>query len=251
MHFDEYNITILIAFTSGFITFFASCLIPLVPAYLAYISGITITKDLNKDSNNGFIQRDIFLNGLLFTFGFITVFVLLGALASSIGIKLLMYRTLIQKIGGIFFILMGVFMLELIKPMFFLRERKLTLPQGIRKWRRLNSFLVGMTFGFAWTPCIGPILAVILFWASQTATMLQGISLLVAYGLGLGLPFLLVAMFFETISPKLNKVTRFGYLLQKLAGLMIIVIGLLLIFNKLALFTLLLSKFINFDTLAR
>jgi cytochrome c-type biogenesis protein len=120
-------------------------------------------------------------------------------------------------------------MTGLIKPLALFKELKIKLPSNPTKWQKVNSFLVGLTFGFAWTPCIGPVLAVILFWASQAETLFQGVALLFVYGIGLGVPFLVIALGFEQLAPKLVKAKAFGKALHLISGLVIILMGFLLI----------------------
>ncbi len=247
--FDGSQVNLLIAFIGGVITFFASCLLPLVPTYIAYLSGIATSRTID-DSHKKVFKRDIFINGLIFTIGFIFVFVLLGATTNTLGRFLGIYKPLIRKLGGFLFIIMGLFMLNIIKPHFLYQERKLRLSVSPTKFRKLNSFFVGLTFGFAWTPCIGPVLAVILFWAAQTETVWQGMSLLLAYGIGLGIPFLVVALFFEKISSKLVITKRLGRYLNLLAGIVILLIGALLILGKVELLSMWLLQFFNLNILA-
>jgi cytochrome c-type biogenesis protein len=231
MIFDGTNINLIIAFTAGIITFFASCLLPLVPTYLAFLSGVA-TNTASDDASKKIYKRNIFTNGFFFTLGFILIFTLLGATANSLGSLFATNRELIQKIGGIFFIIMGLFMLDLIKPMALLKERKIELPKHLTKWNKLNALILGSTFGFAWTPCVGPVLGVILFWASQAASFWKGVGLLTAYGVGLGVPFLVVALLFESLAPKLKNTHKFGKALQLISGGVIILMGILLILNK-------------------
>jgi cytochrome c-type biogenesis protein len=160
------------------------------------------------------------------------------------------YKPLMQRVGGVFFVSMGLFMLGIIKPAFLYIERRIELPKNITKWKKLNSLLVGMTFGFAWTPCIGPVLAVILFWASQTQNFIQGISLLLVYGIGLGLPFLVVALLFESISLKLSKATKLGHVLQILSAVIIIIMGILLFLGKIEIVSVKLLQLFNLNTLS-
>lgn len=249
MILDGSQVNLLIAFIGGIVTFFASCLLPLVPTYLAYLSGITVTKPVN-DQHKRLIQREVFLNSLLFVVGFVGVFVLLGAAASSLGKAIALYKPFIEKLGGGFLILMGLFMLGVIKPTWLYKEFKIHLPSKLTKWRKLNSLLVGTTFGFAWTPCIGPVLAVILFWASQAATIWQGIGLLLAYGIGMGLPFVIIGLLFETLTPKLNATARMGRWLQRAAAIIIILTGVLLITGYMQSISLQLLNFLNLRTLA-
>ena len=246
---DGSQMNLLIAFVGGLITFFASCLLPLVPTYLAYLTGIS--SDAASDiSQKNLVKRGVFVNGLVFTLGFIFVFVLLGASANTVGRALAEYTPIIQKLGGLFFILMGLFMLGLMRFSFLYKERKIELPKKLSKWQKLNSLLVGMTFGFAWTPCIGPVLAVILYWSSQASTISQGIGLLLVYGIGLGLPFLVVALLFESLSTKLSRFSKFGAVLQKLAAIFIIIMGILLILNRVELISIRLLQLFNLNTLS-
>lgn len=247
--FDGSQINLLIAFIGGVVTFFASCLLPLVPTYLAYLSGIATTKDIGE-AHKKIYKREVFINGTIFTIGFIFVFVLLGATANTVGRIIGVYRPVMQKIGGFVFIGLGLFMLGIFKRSFLYKEKRLKLPKDFTKFKKVNSLLIGITFGFAWTPCIGPVLAVILFWASQAQTFVQGIGLLFVYGIGLGIPFLIVALLFEKLTPKLSKTAKFGNIVQKIAAVIIIVMGILLFIGKINLVSIKLLQLLNLNTLA-
>lgn len=225
MNLDGSNVNFFISYIAGFLTFFASCLLPLVPTYIAYISGISL-----KDNKKKF---DIFLSGLFFTLGFIFIFMLLGFSASSFGIFFARHKNLIKTIGGIYFILLGFFMLNIVSPKFLLNEKRISLKSNFHKIRVLNAFLIGLTFGFAWSPCIGPVLSVILFWSSQTRTVMRGVFLLFSYGLGLGTPFVLISLFFEKINFKKLNSLKFGKYIRIISGIIILLAGFLLIFGKL------------------
>ncbi len=228
---DGNQINIFIALLAGTVTFFASCLLPLVPTYLAYLSGLTLQEDEASESDS---QRRIFLNGLAFTIGFIAIFVLLGLIATTIGQFLSSIRPLIQRVGGVLFVTMGLLMLGVYTPNWLTAERKLevTLFDRWKHWQYLHSFLVGIVFGFAWTPCIGPVLGVILFWAAHAESAVRGMLLLLSYGIGLGIPFLIVAIGFQRIAPYLQKTKRIGHILNILAAIIIIIMGILLFFDK-------------------
>lgn len=242
MNFDGTNVNFLIAFLAGLITFFASCLLPLVPTYLSYLSGIAFSKEIKR--------KEIFLNSFFFTIGFILVFVLLGATANATGTFFVQYRNIIQRIGGMFLVIMALFILEVIKPAFLFHEKKIHLPHRFEKYRKINSLLTGFTFGFAWSPCIGPVLGVILFWASQAKTLLAGTSLLFVYGIGLGIPFLIIGLFFEKLAPKISHAGKFGHRINILAGILILVTGLLLVFGKLDYISIKLLQFFDLRTLS-
>lgn len=244
--FDGSQVNLLIAFLGGIITFFASCLLPLVPTYLAYLAGIATAKN-EEETNKSIFKRRVFINGVIFTLGFISIFVLLGATTQTLGVLLNQYKPLIRKISGIAFIQMGLFMLDVIKIQQLYQERKLTLPESLKKYREIHSFLVGVAFGFAWTPCIGPVLAVILFWSAQASTIWKGMSLLLVYGIGLGLPFVITAFFFENISTKLVKTRKFGKILHTIAALIIIFMGILLFINKIEVFSYNILRLLHLD----
>jgi cytochrome c-type biogenesis protein len=187
----------------------------------------------------------------MFVVGFLTIFVLLGVAASGLGRALALYKPLMQKVGGLMLIGMGLFMLRVIKPSWMFRELKIRLPSHqIVRWRKLSSWLVGTTFGLAWTPCVGPVLAVILFWASQTQTFWQGTWLLLAYGLGLGAPFLAVGALFEALTPRLIALNRLGNWMQKGSAVIILITGILLLTSKLEWLSIRLLKLFNLNTLA-
>ena len=245
MIFDGSKVNLLIAFVGGLVTFFASCLLPLVPTYLAYLSGVTLSENNPKSEKH--LKKSIFINGLIFTIGFIFIFVLLGAGINTFGRVFAQNRRVIQTIGGFFFVVLGLFMTGLIKPLALFKELKIKLPSNPTKWQKVNSFLVGLTFGFAWTPCIGPVLAVILFWASQAETLFQGVALLFVYGIGLGVPFLVIALGFEQLAPKLVKAKAFGKALHLISGLVIILMGFLLITGNVDAMSLTLIRIFGLD----
>ncbi len=250
MLLDGSNVNFLVAFVAGVITFFASCLLPLVPTYLVFLAGIA-TNAKKVDSSGRFLfKREIIKNSVLFTLGFIIVFVLLGATASAFGKYLSIHRNLIQAIGGIFFVIAGLFMLGFLKSDVLLKEHKADYSKYITKLKWLNALIFGATFGFAWTPCIGPVLAVILFWASQAESAINGTLLLLAYGLGLGMPFIFVGVFFEVLSPKLSKASKFGFYLNKVASIVIILIGILLILGKVQIVSFFLLELFGLNSLA-
>jgi len=217
--FDGSNVNLFVAFAGGVVTFFASCLLPLVPTYLAYLTGSA--------------KKNTLLNSLFFTLGFISVFVLLGLTANIIGNFFSLNRGLIQKIGGVFLVFVGFFMLDIIKLPFLYKEKRFEFDAVFKRWKKARAFLFGVTFGFAWTPCVGPVLSVILLWASQADTAARGVLLLLVYGLGLGLPFILIGLFFDTVWKYVQKFSKFTVILNKLSAGLIILTGILLVLEKL------------------
>lgn len=230
------QVNLAIAFGAGFLIFFAPCILPLIPLYLGYMAGLSAVEDARVKS---FFRRRarLFLNSLIFVLGFSLVFVLMGLAAGSIGTFLNVHRVLVQRIGGGLMILLGLYFLEIFKIPWLYRSFKFQPQKYFTRFQYLNSFLIGLTFAFAWTPCIGPVLAVILFWASQVGSLVESGLLLFAYALGIGVPFLIVALLIDFVMPWLKKFAHFLRVIQILGGVAIILAGLLLLFNRLDLVT--------------
>lgn len=221
---DGSQVNLLIALLGGFITFFASCLLPLVPAYLAYLSGVSLSGSEAKHQRGRIVRM-----ATLFVIGFITVFVAIGATLNRFAALLAPYRLWGQRIGGVVFILLGLFLLGVFKSKLFQREVRIDVHGVFKKHAHLHAIITGMAFGFGWTPCIGPVLAVILFWAAQQASVWQGIGLLVAYGIGLGIPFILIGFGFERLVPLLKKYGKFTRYSTYLSGAIVLLIGMLML----------------------
>jgi cytochrome c-type biogenesis protein len=213
-----------IAFSSGLLSFFAPCVLPLIPSYLVFISDITI----DDFESSTFKHRQIMLfHSVAFVLGFSFVFVVLGLSSSIIGYFLSTYRTYILKIGGIILIVIGLSNLDIInipllnhKKIVHLEEK----PIGV-----FGSFIVGITFCLGWTPCIGPALSSILIIASTTKGISQGVYLLSMYSLGLAIPFVISAVLFDRL---LGFLKKYGHVVQytmKVMGVLLIVIGFLLL----------------------
>lgn len=243
------------AFIAGIITFLAPCTLPLVPAYLGFISG-TSAGELKDPARAGRARRKIFLNGLFFMAGVTIVFVGFGILAGLLGQSLAPWRIWLTRIGGAFVILFGLYMMGILKVSFlnsFLgAEKKVKLPFKIERGNPLSSAALGASFAFGWTPCVGPILGSILLLASTSATAFSGGFLLLIFSLGLAMPFLAIAAGFGTLSTKVGKIAKYLNWVEIIGGIFLILLGILLITNN---FSLLLSygyqlfDFINYDAL--
>jgi len=243
------------AFIAGLLTFLAPCTLPLVPAYLGFISG-TSAADLQDPAKAGAARRRIFLNGLFFMIGVTFVFVVFGTLAGLLGQSLTPWRIWLTRIGGAFVILFGFFMLGVLKIPFITNflstDRRLTIPKSINRGNPLSSMALGGAFAFGWTPCVGPILGSILLLASTSATAFQGGFLLFVFSLGLAVPFLIIASGVGALSDKLGKFTKYLHWVEIVGGVFLILLGILLITNN---FSLLISygyqlfDFINYDRL--
>ena len=186
------QVSLFAAFTAGLLSFISPCVLPLVPSYLSYITGLSVENLANAEERQRF-QSVIILNSLLFIAGFSAVFIAFGASASLIGQVLYEYQDVLRKVGGILIIIFGLYLLGILKLKFFMTERRLmefeTRPVGY-----LGSFLIGTAFVAGWTPCVGPVLGTILAYASTTESMSSGVMLLSFYSFGLGLPFFLTAL---------------------------------------------------------
>jgi len=241
------------AFIAGLLTFLAPCTLPLVPAYLGFISGVS-QKELSQTKRLGRIKAKIFLNGLFFIFGFSVIFVLIGTLVGLVGTTLAQFRPWLSRIGGFIVILFGLFMLNVVKLPWLGREIRLKTPSFFTAGKPLNSFVLGLSFGLGWTPCVGPVLGAILTLAAVQATAIQGGLLLGVFSLGLAVPFLLIAAIIESASNFIFKAGRFLRIVSIIGGLFLVFLGLLLLTNHFSLwitFFYRLFDFINYDRLLK
>jgi cytochrome c-type biogenesis protein len=213
-----------VAFGAGLISFFSPCVLPLVPSYISVICGVSYVELRRQDDRNYPLRRTILYKSLLFILGFAVVFVALGTSFTLLGQALSQYRGVMTKVGGILIMLFGIYTAGFLKFGMLLREFHVLkghdTPVGV-----LGPFLVGLSFGLAWTPCIGPTLGAILTLASMADNVTQGTSLLMMYTAGLALPFLLSSLAFNAF---LNLFSRFSGVLpvlQKAGGVVLIVMG--------------------------
>lgn len=241
LDFDGSKVTLLIAFASGIITFFASCLMPLVPTYLAYLSGISLSEK-QVDTKK---RIKLLAVGLSFILGFVVTFTLMGLGVRSISSILNLHHQLFQRLAGVVFIVLGLLILGLVHPNFLGKERKIPLQGLLKKYRLVHAFLTGMALAFSWTPCIGPVLAVILYWASQTKTALHGTFLLITFGLGVGFPFLVITAIFEKLLPLLKKYAKISHYLSLLSGVIVLVVGVLLATGQFQIASAMILRFVS------
>lgn len=219
-----------VAFLAGLVSFLAPCVVPLLPAYISYISGVSI-EDLQK-GEIGKYRAKILFSSLIYIVGFSLVFILLGASASVLGSAFATKRELIQRVGGIFVVIMGAWMAGLVPIKFLNFQHGFQLPQRLKGKPIITPFLMGVTFAAAWTPCVGAVLGSILLLAATSQTLGMGIILLAAYALGLAIPFLLVSLFIGSIGKALIKAEPVLEKIQRLGGFLLILLGILLVTNK-------------------
>jgi len=218
------EISVLIAFSAGLLSFVSPCVLPLVPSYLTYITGVSF-KELTDVKATARLRWVTISHSLLFIFGFSTIFILMGASASYLGQVLVRYQYWIMKGGGILIILLGIQFTGVINVPFLQMEKRFELrkkPLGY-----VGSFFVGIVFAAGWTPCIGPILSTILIYASTSKSYTTGILLLTIYSMGLGVPFLLSSLAFNSFLSAFEKIKRYMRVITLVSGLFLIAIGIL------------------------
>jgi cytochrome c-type biogenesis protein len=219
------EVSVLIAFAAGFLSFVSPCVLPLVPSYITYITGVSF-HDLTDQGTRKKVKWTTLIHSCLFILGFSTVFILMGASASYLGQVLSKYQTWIMKIGGILIILLGIHFILQIFP-FLQIEKRFEMKR--KPLGYLGSFLVGIVFAAGWTPCIGPILSTILIYASTSQQMTTGIALLASYSLGLGIPFLLASLAFNLFLSTFEKIRRYMRVIIFVSGFFLIGVGILLL----------------------
>jgi cytochrome c-type biogenesis protein len=224
----ESNVTYLAALFAGFISFISPCVLPLVPAYISFISGVSMDELRNAERQQQMTLR-LMISSLLFIGGFTLVFVLLGATATFVGGFLLQNLGIISKVAGVVLIIFGLHVAGLIKIPFLNYEAR--FQTGNKPTSAIGAILVGSAFAFGWTPCIGPILGGILAIAGSQETVGQGMLLLLIYSLGLGIPFFLTAIATQRLLRAMNRVKKHFKTVELVSGGFLIVIGVMMVFN--------------------
>jgi cytochrome c-type biogenesis protein len=219
-------VTVLLAFAGGLLSFLSPCVLPLAPAYLGMISGVSIT-GLKEGK---IVKRKIFKATTAFILGFSIVFTSLGFTSSFIGQLFRGHKSLFSQIGGTIVIFLGLHQTGLLPVNWLYHERRANLAPGAGV---TGAFVTGLAFAFGWTPCVGPILGGILAMAGNQNTIGAGLILLIVYSFGFAIPFLLLAVGFEKVTGKLNRVKPYLKYMQWAAGGLLIVMGLLLVTNNL------------------
>lgn len=211
------------AFLAGLVSFLSPCVLPLVPGYVSFVTGHSIDAQRARFG----ARLSSLVLGLYFVLGFSAVFVALGATATALSRLLLSYKFEANIVGGVIVSLFGLFMIGLVSLPWMRGDARLQGPiRGGRPW---GAFLLGLAFGFGWTPCIGPVLGGILTIAAVAETAPSGVLLLAVYAAGLGVPFLLSAMFIDVfVRRRLGKIARLGRMLQVGAGVVMSIFGVLM-----------------------
>jgi cytochrome c-type biogenesis protein len=229
MHSQE--VTYIGAFIAGLLSFLSPCVLPLIPSYITYVTGLSFA-DLQAEHPSHIIRQKSILHSLAFICGFTIVFVLLGASATYIGSFLHNNAGTIRKVGGVLLVVLGIHVTGLIPLKFLLGEKRVSInhkPAGYA-----GSLLVGIAFAAGWTPCIGPILAAILAVAATEESVYQGIVLLLIYSLGLGVPFFISALAMHQFIVAFNRFKKYIRLFEIITGIFLMVIGVLIYSNWLS-----------------
>lgn len=221
---NEVSVSLGVAFLAGVVSFLSPCVLPIVPSYVTFITGMTL--DELTARGTAAARARAALHAALFVLGFTLVFVALGATATVFGAVLQRSLPLLQQIGGIVITLFGLYLVGVLRIPALMRDRRVHLasrPAGLA-----GSMLVGVAFGAGWTPCVGPVLASILLYAGTTATMGRGMLLLGAYGIGLGIPFFVAAVGLNWYIAGARRLTRWLRPVEIVAGTLLIAVGVLL-----------------------
>lgn len=214
------------AFLAGLLSFVSPCILPLVPPYLCYLGGVSL-KELEEGGDGGNVRRGVFLAALAFVLGFATVFVAFGATASFIGKALAEYLDLLATIAGIIIIVLGLHFIGLFRIGLLFREARFQIERKPPGW--LGAYVVGLAFAFGWTPCVGPVLAAILFVAGSETSVVYGSSLLAAYAAGIGLPFLAAALAAPLFLRFMTRFRPWIPWVERTIGVLLVITGILFV----------------------
>jgi len=230
---------LLVAFTAGLLSFLSPCVLPLIPSYATFITGMSLD-DLTS-ARRDVARRTVMVHGVLFVIGFSLVFMILGASATFLGSLLRVYSDWVGRVGGVLLIVFGLYLLGVFR-----------MPGAEREWRfqlankpvgYLGTVLVGVAFGAGWTPCIGPVLGGILTLAATTDSVGQGIGLLGVYSLGLAVPFLLATLLLERFLTGFQRFRHYLPWVSRASGALLLVMGMLLVTGSFTILSGMLARF--------
>ena len=221
---DTATVSLGLAFAAGLVSFVSPCVLPLVPSYVTFVTGMSLTE--LTETSTGPVRQRAALHAALFVLGFGLVFVSLGATATLLGASMRRALPILQEVGGVVIVFFGLYLLGALRLPLLMREGRVQLASKPAGWA--GSVLVGFAFGAGWTPCVGPVLASILLYAGARATMADGMLLLVAYTLGLGVPFFVAAVALNWFLSGTRWLRRWLVPIERAAGLILVIVGVLL-----------------------
>ena len=229
MNGSSETVSVFTAFAAGFLSFLSPCVLPLIPSYISYISGITFS-DLTQETLPKRIKVITATHSLLFIAGFTIVFVLLGLSFTFAGGLLSQHREIVRKIGGVVMVIFGLSIAGIINLPFLQKEKKVEVkskPAGY-----LGSIIIGATFALGWTPCVGPLLASILLLSSTEGELVKGVSLLLAYSLGLALPFFISSILINNFLAYFKALKKYLRVISIVTGIFLVAVGIMIFFNS-------------------
>ncbi|NRY63198.1 cytochrome c biogenesis CcdA family protein [Clostridium beijerinckii] len=232
------DISILLAFSAGLLSFLSPCVLPLVPAYISYLTGSSI-----KELKEGKTKLFTLYKSFGFVLGFSIIFILMGVSVTSLGKLFITHKDLFRKFGGILIIVFGLHTTGVFKIKLFYQEKRFLHFDKIKG--PFSSIIIGMAFAAGWTPCIGPILSSILIYAANMDSMDKGILLLIMYSIGLAVPFILTALAIEGFAEQFKKFSKYLPIVSIISGILMVIMGVMIFTNKLAILSQY-SSFINF-----
>ncbi|MCM8769992.1 MAG: cytochrome c biogenesis protein CcdA [Candidatus Omnitrophica bacterium] len=220
------SLNFFLAFLAGLASFVSPCLLPLIPAYISFLSGQAVSKPAERKT----FSPQVLASALLFVLGFTVIFSTMGASATYLGKLILRNRQILRVIGGSLVVIFGLHLTGLFRLRRLDQERRLPFPRAGGLFR---AFLLGSVFALGWTPCVGPILSSILVLAATESTVWRGWLLLTTYSLGLGIPFLITAVIIERATNLFRRLSRHSHLIEVVSGGLLIITGWLIISNRL------------------
>lgn len=221
------NVNLFLVFVEGIVSFFSPCILPILPIYLSILSNSSVEN--LKEGKTSFIGSSLFKNTIFFALGISTTFFILGSSVKVLSMFFNENKDLIMFIGGIIIIIMGLFYMGIIKSSILNREKRFNVK--FKEMRAITAFLLGFTFSFGWTPCIGPILASVLVMVSSSSNHLSANLLIAVYTIGFILPFIITAMFYSKLFKTIDKIKSNMEIIKKIGGIILIVSGILMMVN--------------------
>ena len=237
------SVSLFIAVAAGFLSFISPCVLPLLPSYVSFLTGLSVEQLTDTQGDpvaRARVRRIVLGNSLIFILGFSTIFVLLGASATLAGRFLLEYQGVLSKVAGVVIVLFGLYVMGVLNPRWLMRDRRVHLDKKPRG--RVGSFLVGMAFAAGWTPCVGPILGAILLMAGTSDSVAHGVLLLSAYSLGIGIPFFVTALALDTFMARYPAFSRHMRTISLVSGAFLIAVGVLIFMDAFTVFSAFLTR---------
>ena len=220
---DGFDVSYAGALGAGILSFLSPCVLPLVPPYLCFLGGVTLEQVTEDEEGSRQLTRKVFTAALFFVLGFSTVFISLGATASALGQLVADYIDYLSKAAGVIIIILGLHFIGILKIPFLYRDTRIqtnTQPASL-----FGAYIIGLAFAFGWTPCVGPVLAAILFVAGSEDSVTYGTSLLAVYSAGLGVPFLMAALAVKPFMGFMKKFRRHMQTLERIIGVLLVLTG--------------------------